>query len=349
MKKSRLVAAVLVAVLGAYLLKAAKELDPLYEPKSLGTDGCRAIPGFVGPEDLIPDHEGGRFFVASLHPKTAPVMAEATATPTTAGGVWMYRPGRAPRRMTIEGGPEIAGHGLGYWKDPSGEARLFAVNHGDNGESVEVLRIEGDRLVHLRSITSPAFINLNDVAPIGLDKFYVTNDHGKPRGIGQRIEDFTFQRNANLLYWDGSAAKVVLEGLGFANGTSFDGERLYVAESTGAKILVLGISPDGAVTRQNELALGPGFDNLTILGPGHFLAATHPSAFLFLRHAGDHAQPAPSQIWEITLDGEKLAKAERILEDDGQLYSAASVAARLGGNLYLGAVFARSLFECPGK
>lgn len=335
------------AGLAAYAVYAYTQLAPFYEGRQFGTEGCRQIPGFSGPEDFAVDTATGAIFVASLAPVTAPVMVTEEEGAGPSGGVYRFRPGQPPVRLEIEGGPVVRGHGLGLWVDPSGERRLFLVDHAEAGERVVIARVEGSRLVHVRTVESPLFISLNDVAPVGLERFYVTNDHHHPRGPWQRVEDFTFQRRSNLIYFDGQEGKEVLDGLGFGNGVSFDGERLYVAESTTHRVQVLRPTAQGTVEVEAKLALGPGYDNLTILGPGHFLAASHPSAFLFLRHAADRKKPAPTRILEVELDGTRIARTTELLEDDGRLYSAGSVAARLGDRLYVGSVFARSILDCP--
>lgn len=335
------------AGLAAYAVYAYVQLDPFYAGRQFGTEGCREVKGFSGPEDFAVDTATGAIFVASLVPVTAPVLVTEGQAAGESGGVYRFRPGQAPVRLTIEGGPEVRGHGLGLWSDPSGERRLFLVDHAEAGERVVIARIEGARLVHVRTVESPLFVSLNDVAPVGPERFYVTNDHHNPRGPWQRVEDFTFQRRSNLIYFDGQEGKEVLDGLGFGNGVSYDGERLYVAESTAHRVQVLRPTAHGTVEVEAKLALGPGYDNLTILGPGHFLAASHPSAYLFLRHAADRTKPAPTRILEVELDGTRVARITELLEDDGHLYSAGSVAARLADRLYVGSVFARSILDCP--
>jgi hypothetical protein len=265
------------AGLAAYAVYAYTQLAPFYEGRQFGTEGCRQIPGFSGPEDFAVDTATGAIFVASLAPVTAPVMVTEEEGAGPSGGVYRFRPGQPPVRLEIEGGPVVRGHGLGLWVDPSGERRLFLVDHAEAGERVVIARVEGSRLVHVRTVESPLFISLNDVAPVGLERFYVTNDHHHPRGPWQRVEDFTFQRRSNLIYFDGQEGKEVLDGLGFGNGVSFDGERLYVAESTTHRVQVLRPTAQGTVEVEAKLALGPGYDNLTILGPGHFLAPPTPA------------------------------------------------------------------------
>jgi len=102
----------------------------------LGRAEAERLVDALAPDDALAP-EARVLYVSSLLPKTAPVLVMETATPTTAGGIWICKPGAQPRPMPIDGGPKIQGHGIGLYVEPSGEKRIFAVNHDDSGESVE--------------------------------------------------------------------------------------------------------------------------------------------------------------------------------------------------------------------
>jgi hypothetical protein len=89
---------------------------------------------------------------------------------------------------------------------------------------------------------------------------------------------------------------------------------------------------------------------------GTVLVACHPKALAFGSHEKDHSVPAPSEVvW--TTEAELLPTTRatthqlnpfrELLVDDGNILSAASVAAHAGGGRVLvGAVFSPHLLDC---
>ena len=97
-------------------------------------------------------------------------------------------------------------------------------------------------LNEIGDIQSDKLISPNDVAAVGKERFYVTNDHGSRTPFGVTLENYLMLPRADVLYFDGSVFKEVAAGLVFANGiaVSNDGNHVYVAELTARRIQTFG-------------------------------------------------------------------------------------------------------------
>jgi arylesterase/paraoxonase len=358
MKAKRLLAGALLLGLFAYGVKAVQTLRPFVDIPPQGGAGCRLLeaPGLIGAEDMEVDRQTGTLWIVAGDRRI-----ERSHRPRN-GALFRYRPGSdaAPVRVPVVGlSDELRPHGLGLWRGGDGgpELRLFAVQHGSAQESVEIFAIEasasdpsGSQARHLRSVTSPAFISLNDVAPVGPEAFYATNDHGRRPPLGFLIEDFLFLSNASLVYFDGQSARRVAGGLRYANGVTADrgGRYLVVAETMAERISVFARLPDGGLSPVSQRALGTAPDNFAQDEAGAYWVAAHPAAIQFLRHSGKASVPSASQALRFQLGEQgQIEQVSTPWQDDGRALSASSVAAPLGSTMYVGAVFAPGVLACP--
>lgn len=360
MKAKRLLAGALLLGLFAYGALATKALRPFVHITPQGHEGCRLLeaPGLVGAEDMEFDPIQGALWIVAGDRRIEPSHRPRN------GALFRYRPGTdaSPVRVPVVGLPdELRPHGMGLWHGAAApgqppELRLFSVQHGPERESVEIFAIEpsagdpsGVQARHLRSVTSSAFISLNDVTPIGPESFYATNDHGRRPPLGFLIEDFLFLSNASVVLFDGQSARRVASDLRYANGITADrgGRYVLVAETTAERISVFARQPDGGLQRVSQRMLGTAPDNFAQDEQGTYWVAAHPSALRFLQHAGKAAPPAPSQALRFQLreDGQ-IEDLGMPWQDDGRLLSASSVAVRSGPHLFVGPVFAPGIAAC---
>ncbi len=120
--------------------------------------------------------------------------------------------------------------------------------------------IQGDKLLHP-----------NDVAAVGKEQFYVTNDHGSRTSIGMTLENYLTLPRANVLYFDGTMFREAASGLVFANGinVSPDGNHIYVAESTARRVQTFKRDAfSGKLTPENAFAFPSGPDNIDVSDEG---------------------------------------------------------------------------------
>ncbi|MFO0579484.1 MAG: SMP-30/gluconolactonase/LRE family protein [Polyangia bacterium] len=360
MKLRRYLLAALAVGATLYAIEAARTLRPFARIGPRGVEGCRRVevpgqPALIGAEDMQFDHATGTLWIAAADRRGGHSFRPHDAA------IFRWRPDSEPQpsRVPVEGfAAPLRLHGLGLYAPPAtpgaearAERRLFLVQHGEAGESVEIFREDGGVLRHVRSVRDPLFISPNDVEPTGPESFYLTNDHGRPPRLGHVLEDFAFLSNASVVYWDGTAARAVRTGLRYANGVtaSADGRFLVVAETTASRLSVFWREADGRLRPAGSTALDTSPDNLSLDEQGGFWVAAHPSNLAFLRHAKDGSRPAPSQVVRFRLSQEGVPTAiETVLLDDGRALSGSSVAAVHGARwLVVGGVFDRGVLLCP--
>lgn len=355
MKPRKILLGLALVGLAAYLIEAERALRPFRSITPQGGESCRRVEveGLVGAEDLEFDHPSATLWIAAANRR-----GSSSFRPSDSA-FFRWRPDTepAPLRVPTTGfdGP-LRLHGMSLHRQPSGELRVFAIQHGDDGEGVEIFRAEkeGDRdvLRHVRSVRAPSFISLNDVAATGPESFYVTNDHGSPAGRGHKIEDFGMLSRASLVYFDGSAARTVQSGLRYANGVTVDpaGRYVIVAEATARRMSVFTRAADGGVTLASRTSLDTSPDNLSLDENGTYYVGAHPSTFQFLRHAKDAARPSASHALRFRLGADgALSGTETVWLDDGKAFSGSSVAAVRGRFLIVGGVFDRGILVCQLK
>ena len=100
-----------------------------------------------------------------------------------------------PQRLALEGYPINADfHPLGIRAVPSNEASgpstVFIINHGRHNNTIEVFHLYDSsslspypKLVHVRTLSHPAFVAPNAIVPVSSTSFYVSNDHYFTRRI----------------------------------------------------------------------------------------------------------------------------------------------------------------------
>ena len=312
---------------------------------------CRAIDAVPGPEDIAIDHERGFAYVSSYDRRA--VMSGAPGTDGVRGGIylidlnapatdWALLPVTAPEPQ------DFRPHGISLYVAPDGARHLFAVNHPAAGpETVEIFDVAEDgSLSHARSVTSDAFISLNDVVGVGPERFYATNDHGSTNGFTNTVTDFLLLRNSTVVYFDGDEAQPVADTILYANGINMspDGDTIYVASALGMSLYIYDRDKEtGALTGRDNVRLGTGIDNIDVQPDGTLLIGAHPDIIAFMSHASDAAEPSPSQVVRID-PAEK--KAGTIYLNLGEEISGISVAAGYGDKMLLGQVFQPEVLVC---
>ncbi|HUP23486.1 MAG TPA: SMP-30/gluconolactonase/LRE family protein [Thermoanaerobaculia bacterium] len=335
-----------VAVAGGlwflYLYDAAGQFRKL-EPLSAGV--CRAVTGAAGAEDIALDR-GAATALVSSDPRTG-----------DRGALYAYSldPGAGDRLvdLTADLPGELRPHGISLLARESGGGTLFVVNHTTSGDAVDVFAWQpneaGGTLEPLRSVRDPLLVSVNDVAAVDDVRFYATNDHGSASRRRQALDDYLRLSRANVVYWDGSSARVVASRIAYANGIALsqNGEELYVAATTKGEILVYDRDLEsGDLELRKAIATGTGVDNLTVDMHGDLWIGAHPHLFSFLRHAGDPSRRSPSEVVWVDPDGLAEPPVRPVWRSLGEDLSGSSVAVPFGSRILIGSVFEPHFLVC---
>ena len=207
-KKILLIVAVLVvAVLGRVGYKVAQASGQFTEVETVQAGTCSTIAVASGPEDLVIDHATGIAYIAATDRRVK--------NPRPRGSIYMLDL-KDPYSLPVEvlgGTPnDFFSHGVSLWRGSDGGLRLFAVNHQQTGETVEIFDVAEDgQLHHAETIRSEVMHSFNDVVAVGPRQFYATNDQRFDGGIGGALEVFLGLPLGDLVYFDGKQAVASLQ------------------------------------------------------------------------------------------------------------------------------------------
>jgi arylesterase/paraoxonase len=343
-----LVVSVLVCLRLLYVGGQFQTLNPHFR----GT--CRAVANLPGAEDITFHPTLGFAYVSSDDRRSV------LAGHPVQGGVYRYDPssGAEPVLLTASFKQPFHPHGLSLFINGEGKQTLFVVNHPTLSESrIEKFELTTDGLLqHRVTLNDPSLVSANDVAAIDDQRFYVTNDHGTPAGLGHLLEDTitsllgpSFGRGS-VLYFDGKHFRSVLRATAYANGITAarDGKSIVVAQVLAKKLSFFARdASSGTLTLTRELALSTGPDNLEWDDAGNLWLGAHPKSFSFLAHAFDRsgATRAPAQVLRVKLGGAAPLVEEMYLSMGSPL-SAAATAAVHGEHMLLGPVFDPIMLHC---
>lgn len=322
------------------------------------------IEGIPGPEDVVIDQERGVAYVSSQQ-------REQSSVGQVNGDIFMLDlTTDEPQPINVTGNLEeeirpFHPHGLDLYISEEGKRRLFVINHrSDKNHSIEVFDIEDNHLEHVcQVIEDEVFTQPNDLVALSKDTFLVVNDHGYRDKVAQKFETILRQFGIRLgtvvqciITEEGTIFTRVAEGIGLGVGIEVDNrvslKRLFVSSASDKKILVF--RRDGnAWAHDSDIKLEGGPDNLTWDKLGHLWVAVHPDLAALLFHIMGWRRTSPSLVLRIKEPDTPDSVIERIFSDDGELLSAASVAAHYRGTtrtrLLIGAVTGQHLllFDLP--
>lgn len=337
-----------VALIGGQVLRIAW-LGGVFTSIEPHFDGhCRLVEGPVGAEDLTIDAAANRAIISATDRRAA------QAGKPVPGGIWSFPLGEVDAmavNLTPDAGLYFQPHGISLWREPDGRTALFVVNHPAPGHgwpthTIEVFDFVGEALVHRATLTDPRLVMPNDLVAVGLDRFYLTNTHAHGPGTMQDIETYLQLSGAQVLHYGMGGFSVAIDDLVFPNGinVSRDGRTIYVAAVTGQEVLVFDRDPQTDVlTARGAIDIASGGDNIEVDDEGQLWIGSHPKLLAVPRHAADPASPAPAQVLRVSADGTTV---EEVYLNDGQPLGAASVAARIGNRLLIGAIFANGFLDC---
>lgn len=341
----------LVIVFSTIVVRTMSAAGQFTTIKPIGVDACKPLAAIAGAEDIVIDREAGIAFVSSTDRKALHVDGKTDIR----GEIYsldLKQQSSAPQSLTALTPPDFRPHGLSLLRAPDGRRVLFAVNHPSSGRhTVERWQVNDNGMEHLGSIADQTmFGSPNDVAAVGPEQFYVTNDGGG--SMLTRTLDFVLQRTrSTVVYFDGSKARVVAEGFGFANGISVsaDGKTVYVADTFRRTLEIFQREPtSGSLKPTGSVFFGTGVDNIDIDPDDAVWIAAHPRLIDFVRYFGGDLRISPSQITRaVPTDAGRDVRT--VLLDLGETISAASVAVRFGDRYLVGTVSGPNVMSCDFK
>lgn len=334
MKKMIGVIALLLLVYGGKLLIDA---GFFYKSSPLGMETCHSRASLPGAEDM----EYSKLW------KGAIISSQDRTNGGAVQGALYFLPAQGEPRLLTQNLPfSFHPHGLGIWEEGN-ELTLFVVNHG-GAESVEVFRSSGqEKLQHVKTLRDANLVVLNDIAPIGKDSFYVTQDHGSASHLAQTVEHFSRSGRGGLKFYDGTQFVPVLEHLLFPNGVTYNAntKHLYLAVTLEKRVAVFHAERPGELVFDHDIAVDAGPDNLSLDEAGDLWIGAHPNLFALKNHSENPAALSPVQVLHVKAPAQG-GKVELKMAGDGAAISAVSVALPAGPALYLGTIFTNQFWEC---
>jgi arylesterase/paraoxonase len=324
------------------LLWASGAFKPL-EPHFAGH--CREVGGVVGPEDITIHPRTGVAYISAYNRRAAP------GEPGR-GAIYAYDlEDSRPRlvNLTPDIDADFRPHGIFLHVDEDAGDVLYVVNHAGGEHTIEVFDLSAGHLHKRTTIADPLVVSPNDVAAVGRERLYITNDHGYPQGFMRVIEEFGRLPVSNVVHFDGSRFSVAADGIAYANGINLspDGSTVYVASPTGLAVHVYDRDAEsGGLSFVESIDTGSGVDNIEVDEDGNLWIGSHPRLLRFRAHAADPNELSPSQVLRISRGPEGRYVVSEIYLDLGDRLSASSVAAVRGNRLLIGGIFDARFLDC---
>ena len=306
---------------------------------------CEVVTGIVGAEDLVIDRENRLVYISSHDRRN----------PQTQGSLWVMPvddPGSA-KRMILPDMDEalFAPHGLDLLINENQTRSLFVIDHGSKpDELIRKFDISDNKLILTLTFSSPEFYSPNDIAAVGPEQFYITNDKSEKSGSLNEFLGVLFKKKSgNVVWYNGSDSKVVADGFSYANGVAISADRkqLYVSATVDQNLRIFDRDQStGELNQIDQIHFGSGLDNIDVAADGSLWIGSHPRLLDFSAHAKDPSKRSPSQVFKVNV--EKKTVKEVYLAADG-LLNASSVAASIDDLIFIGGVFDEAILVCKQK
>ncbi|XOV90669.1 MAG: SMP-30/gluconolactonase/LRE family protein [Pseudomonadota bacterium] len=296
---------------------------------------CRRVGGVVAGEDIV------------LHRDWQ--MAYLSSFTTRRSGIYAFDlndPDAVPVNLLPEDFGEFRSLGLSLWRNPNGSDRLFVVNRVPEPR-IEIFELVGPlTLRHIQTVRSTLIRYPNDVAAVGFDQFYVTNTHrGEPGSWLRAAETYLRLQTGDVTFFDGERARVVVDGVGYANGiaASNDGTQVYVASTATSEVFRFDRDEQNELVLKDRTATPGRADNIAVSPDSTITVALHPKALDAAGYMGGGDGIAPTRIAQIHFDPPRV---DIIYDDPGTELSAGATGVLVGNRLLIGPVRADYFLDC---
>ncbi|HWC62285.1 MAG TPA: hypothetical protein VG501_01605 [Rhizomicrobium sp.] len=297
---------------------------------------CRPVaPGLKGPNDLLIDVAHNLLLIA----------ARDGRNPDPHDGIYLLKlddPAAPPQRLA--GTPaDFHPTGLSLYRDASGKETLMAIDDGPNGRKMVQfygLDFSGEAPTASQEsvVQSGAMVSPHDVAAVGENQFYVTNDHVTHDRLGRFAEDYLLWPHADVLLYNGMGFRIVTQRIAMPSGILARGAYLYLAAANERRVIALSREDfTGNLDEIGSLSIPARLNHLTADAQGDLIVA-------------GETRPGSAQVFRVRLgpDGKPLSY-ETIFSDDGHLLKGASSAAVHDGHLFIGSAEDSKMLECDFK
>lgn len=307
---------------------------------------CRQVMKENGSEDITVLANGIALISSSLYEKVGQIKM-----------IDLIDPHSEVMDVIIEGGYDIKEfmvkpHGLSVWKDENtGSVTVAVITHPDSSDDrIEMFNFSPycRVLKHVRSITDPAFYNLNDLVLVGQNSFYVTKTH-KLRKSWRTVETILMFKWGEILYYDGKTVQTVASKLSFPNGINMSpsGSHIYMAEFMSSTVLVYSRNKDNSLNLEQSVYLDSHVDNIEVdpktgelwIGSHIILyaIATVLDAFESNKEEARH-MISPSQVFKLKTERGLIVDATEVYLNNGTEITGSSVAAVYGNRMIIGSI-----------
>ncbi|RFB05000.1 SMP-30/gluconolactonase/LRE family protein [Parvularcula marina] len=333
--------AILVAFTVAWVGFSFRQFETI-EP--MGELACESVVGVYGAADIEPIPDTSSVYISSLDRRRdaerGAILRFDTDNPLDSSS-WRDRTGGQPLVF------QPMGIDLFTSSLPDGRTlrRLFVVNF--IGPEILLYDIDAQGDLVLREVfTDPRLISPNDIVATGPRSFYVTNDTPSGRrSIRGKVDFLLGLKVGQILHYDGNSWSDVASGLAFPNGITLsdDGEKLYLAEMRGRRLLSYDRNPDTDQLRLSDaVRLGTFPDNVSIDARGNVLVGAVPQPLSLSAYTEGLQETTASQILRVHEDGE----VETIFQGPGDRLSASTTAVTLRNKLLIGSRSADRFLMC---
>jgi len=343
-------AALLVAALGALQYLSARDAFARIQPRAIA--GCMAQPLSGSAEDLAIDRATGLAYLSVLDRRAARDEPLRTGTIMKLD---LNQPGAQPLPATVGDPPGFRPQGLSLWSHAPDPLRLFVANRpldaeGREEQTIEVFEEQPDGLLHYqKTVRDALFVHPSDLAAVGPDQFYLSNDSGAHNALARAVEAL-FQRGwSDVVYYDGAHASVAVSERKSGAGVTVspDGLRLYFAEADARQVLIFDRDTEtGSLFWSGLIELAGAPDKLDIGADGSLWAAVQPNRWAAMRNLSS-ASSAPTMILRMPAPVNGFVKPQLVYVNGGGEFSAGSVGTVYAGRIFVGSVTEKKLLICP--
>lgn len=238
-------------------------------------------------------------------------------------------------------------HGVSTFTDEDKTVYLLVVSHPNYKSTVEVFKFQEQErsLLHLKTITHELLPNVNDIAAVGPESFYATNDHYFADPYLRSWEMYLGLSWSNVVYYSADKVQVVTDGFDFANGIGIspDGKHVYIAELLAHKIHVYEKHDNWTLTPLKVLDFDTLVDNISV-DPvtGDLWVGCHPNGIRIFYY--DSKNPPGSEVLRIQNILSEEPKVTVVYAENGTVLQGSTVASVYKGKLLIGTVFHRALY-----
>ncbi|XP_078620891.1 serum paraoxonase/arylesterase 2-like [Branchiostoma floridae x Branchiostoma japonicum] len=243
-------------------------------------------------------------------------------------------------------------HGLSVWTDPlSGRISVLVISHQRRKDQVEVFTFDvaTETLEHQETIRDELIYSGNDLLALGPDSFYLTNDvsHGaRGSSLARKLETYLLLPFGNVVFYNGTQARPVAEGLVFPNGVNMSPDRryLYVGAGFTEELRIFRRFANNSLVQIESLPLHSFVDNIEVdPQTGDLYIGLHPVIGKTPMIHYDPWDPPGAQVLRIknAVTGPDITE---LFVNNGTKLQGSSVASFHKGALLIGSVFDRLLY-----